>query len=217
MAWHPFRNIPLKITALVLGTALWFTVSGHRVERRLSVPITYSNVPSALVLTGDQLDNVSVQVRGRDSLVGQLGGGTLRVVVDLGGADPGANMIPLRPDQVEAPLGVEVLQVEPGTVSVELERAGQMNAIVRPTVVGDPAPGFAINRIVAEPRVVAVTGPESLLNEQVRVITERVSVAGRSGRVVQDVGVGVPDAQLRVLTPRIVTVTIEIVPTKGDR
>jgi YbbR domain-containing protein len=217
MAWHPFRNIPLKITALVLGTALWFTVSGQRVERRLSVPITYSNVPTPLILTGDQLDNVSVQVRGSDNLVGQLNGGNLRVVVDLGGANPGANIIPLRPDQVEAPLGVEVLQVEPGTVTVDLERAGQMNVIVRPTVEGDPAPGFAVNRITVEPRVVTVTGPEGRLNDQVTVVTERIMVTGRTTRVVQNVGVGVADAQLRVAAPHTVTVTVDIVPVKGDR
>lgn len=217
MAWHPFRNIPLKITALVLGSALWFTVAGHRVERRLSVPITYSNVPAPLVLTGDQLDNVSVQVRGSDSLVGQLNGGNLRVVVDLGGADPGANIIPLRPDQVESPLGVEVLQVEPGTVTVDLERAGQMSVIVRPTVEGNPAQGFAVNRITVEPRVVTVTGPEGRLNDRVQVVTERVMVAGRSNRFVQQVGVGVADAQLRVVSPHTVLVTVDITPVKGER
>ena len=217
MAWHPFRNIPLKITALVLGSALSYTVSGHRVERRLSVPITYSNVPQQLVLTGDQLDNVSVQVRGTDSLVGQLGGGTLRVVVDLMDAGPGANIIPLRPDQVEAPLGVEVLQVEPGTVTVDLERSGRMSSPVTPTVEGAPASGFVVGSVTVEPSTVMVTGPESLLNSDVRVITERVMVAGRSSRVVQDVGVGVADAQLRVVSPHVVRVTVDIVPVKGDR
>ena len=35
MAWHPFRNLGLKIAALVLGTLLWLTVSGHEIERRV--------------------------------------------------------------------------------------------------------------------------------------------------------------------------------------
>lgn len=217
MAWHPFRNMPLKITALVLGTALWFVVSGHQVERRLLVPITYSNVPSSLVLTGDQLDNVSVHVRGSDSLVGQLGGGTLRVVVDLGAAAAGSNIIPLRTDQVEAPLGVEVLQVEPGTVTVDLERSGRMNGIVTPTVEGEPAEGFVLGPITVEPAAVVVSGPESRLHDEVRVITERVMIGGRSKRVVQDVGVGVVDSELRVVTPMIVRVTVDILPVKGDR
>ena len=36
MAWHPFRNFGLKVAALGLGTLLFFTVSGPRVERTIS-------------------------------------------------------------------------------------------------------------------------------------------------------------------------------------
>ena len=48
MAWHPFRNLGLKMAALVLGTMLWFTVSGQQVERRLSVAVFYRNLPASL-------------------------------------------------------------------------------------------------------------------------------------------------------------------------
>lgn len=217
MAWHPFRNMPLKLVALGLGTALWFAVSGHRVERRLSVPITYSNLPAPLLMSGDQLDTVSVQVRGGDNLVGQLDASQLRLVVDLSTADPGTNVIPLRPDQVEAPLGVEVLQIEPGTVNVDLERSGRMNVLVRPTVDGRPAKGFEIGAISAEPRMVVIEGPEGRLHESVSVVTERVMIDGRSSRIEQEVGVGVADAQLRVVEPHRVHVTVDILPVRGER
>ena len=36
MAWHPFRNLGLKVVALLLGTLLWFTVSGQQVERTVT-------------------------------------------------------------------------------------------------------------------------------------------------------------------------------------
>lgn len=215
MAWHPFRNMTLKITALALGSALWFAVSGHRVERRLSVPLSYSNIPSPLLLTGDQLDRVSVQARGSDSLVGQLDDRNLRLVVDLGDADPGPNIVPLRPDQVEAPLGVEILQVEPGAVTVTLERAGQLNVLVQPTIEGQPAPGFERGTIAVEPRMVTVAGPEGHLRDSVTLITDRIKLDGRTSRVVQDVNVGVADSQLRVVAPLTVKVTVEIVPARG--
>lgn len=217
MAWHPFRNIPLKIVALGLSVALWYTVSGREVERRLSVPITYSNVPAPLVLTGDQLDAVSVQVRGSDNLVGQLDGSSLRVVVDLRGADPGSNIIPLRPDQVEAPLGVEVLQLEPGTVTVDLDREVRINVLVKPTIEGRPARGFQVRTVSVEPRTVTVAGPERSLHDAVTVVTERIVLDGRTDRVAQEVGVGVADAQLRVIEPHTVRVTVEVTPVKGDR
>lgn len=217
MAWHPFRNLWLKAGALVLGTILWFVVSGRQIERRLSVPISYSNVQSSLELTGEQLDAVSVHVRGGDNVISALREGDLRVVVDLGDTHPGANIIPLRTDEVAAPLGVEVLQVDPGTVTVNLERAGQMDALVRPTIEGGPARGFVVGPITVEPQMVTIAGPESRLRESVTVITERVMLEGRTSRVVQDVGVGVADAQLRVLRPHTVRVTVDILKAEGDR
>ena len=59
-------------------------------------------------------------------------------------AHAGANIMALGSDEVVAPLGVEVLQIEPGTVTVSLERAGQLDVVVRPTVEGRPAPGYVV-------------------------------------------------------------------------
>lgn len=212
MAWHPFRNVGLKVAALALGTLLWYTVSGHRIERRLPVPVFYSNVPAPLQLTGDQMDTVNVQVSGDESLVTGLNEGRLQVVVDLTGARSGTNVIPLRVDDVSAPTGVDVVMIDPGTVSVTLERTGQVQVPVTPTVDGDPAPGYEAGPPTAEPAEVTVTGPESRLRGPISVITERVTLDGRTATVVQDVGVGVADAQLRVLRPHNVRVTVPITP-----
>lgn len=210
MAWHPFRNIGLKVASTVLGALLWFTVSGHQIERRLQVSVSYSNVPAGLEMTGDQADVVSVHVRGDDSQVRDLGPGSLSVIVDLGDSHPGTNIIPLRTDEVLTPLGLEVMQVEPGTVTVTLEKSGELQVAVHPSVDGQPAPGFIIQNVEVEPKDVTVAGPQSLLTSAVSVVTERVSLEGRSSTLRQDVSVGVADAQLRVRQPRTVRVTVHI-------
>lgn len=214
MAWHPFRNLGLKVTALVLGTLLWFTVSGRRIERRMVVPVSYSNIPSPLELTGDQMDSVSVHIRGGDTVVSSLREGDMRVTVDLGGAHSGANIIPLRTDEVVAPMDVEVMQIDPGTVTVTLERAGQMSVRVRPTVEGTPAAGYVQGETTVQPNMVLVAGPESRLREGVVAITERILLDGRTSDVVQEVGVGVLDAQLRVIRPQTVRVRVPVSPAK---
>src|SRR5690606_4490375 len=122
MAWHPFRNIGLKLLALLLGTLLWFAVSGHQIERRISVPVTYRNVPANLELTGYQTDRVIVHVRGDERVVSELTDGSIRVTVDLAGSRTGANILTLRTSQVVAPGRVEFLQVESGSVRVAFAR-----------------------------------------------------------------------------------------------
>ena len=212
MAWRPLRNVGLKIAALMLGTLLWYTVSGHQIERRLPVPVFYSNLPAPLELTGDQMDTVSVHVRGDENIVGSLSDARLQMVVDLGDAHSGTNIIPLRVDDVVAPSGVDVLTIDPGTVTVTLERTGHLDVAVKPTVEGKPAPGFALGNVTVEPETVTVSGPESRLKSPIAVITERVLVDGETKTIVHDVGVGVADAQLRVLQPHTVRVTVPIVP-----
>lgn len=211
MAWHPFRNPGLKTLALVLGTLLWFTVSGYQIERRIPIPVLYRNVPPSLEMVGDPLDDrVTVHVRGDDNVVSALTEGALRVVIDLASARPGLNPVPIRTDQVAAPARVEVMQVEPGTVTVELEQAGRLNVPVTPTIEGRPAPGFVVGSIEVEPDSVVVAGPESRLRDPIDVITEKVVIEGRSGRVVQEVGVGVNNPRLRVQSPRTVRVSVRI-------
>lgn len=212
MAWHPTRNLGLKAAALALGCLLWYTVSGHQIEQRLRVPIVYSNLPAPLQLIGDQPDTVNVQVRGDDNLVGGLSEARLQMVVDLGDARPGSNIIPLRVDNVVVPKGVDVVMIDPGTLTVTLERTGHMDVAVTPAVEGQPAAGYVAGEIKVDPATVTIAGPESRLTRPVSVITERVLLDGRTATVVEDVSVGVVDAELRVLRPHTVRVTVPITP-----
>jgi YbbR domain-containing protein len=214
VAWHPFRNLGLKATALALGTLLWLTVSGHQVERRVRVPVAYSNVPAALELTSEQ-DDVSVHVRGSDTEVSGFGPADIRVIIDLEDVGAGTNIIALRPELVEAPLGVEVLSVEPGTVTVTLERSVRKEVPVNPLVEGQPAEGFTIGRISVVPATVPVVGPESRLLRPVSVVTDRIRLDGRRARVETDVNVASVDSQVRLAAPRTVRVIVEILPGRA--
>jgi YbbR domain-containing protein len=200
----------LKVAATAVGTLLWFTVTGRQIERRVPVSVSYSNVPDDFEMTGDQLDDATVRVRGGDTAVSELGSGNLHVIVDLTSAHAGANLIPLRTDQVVAPIDVEVLQVEPSSVTVTLEKAGQQQVEVSAVVDGTPAAGYAIASIAVEPRTVTVIGPVSRLRDRPSVVTERISIAGRTGTVTETVNVGVADSQLRLGETHSVRVTVRL-------
>ena len=214
MAWHPFRNIGLKSAAVVLGTLLWLIVSGHEIERRVRVPVAYSSMPAGLEMTSEQ-DDVSVHVRGTDTEVGGLGAGDLRVIVDLADAHAGTNLMVLRPELVEAPLGIEVFRIEPGTLTVTLERAARLNVAVDPLIEGRPAEGFVVSGVSVVPPTVPVIGPESRLSRPVSVVTDRIRLDGRRSRVEIDTNVVSVDSQVRLVEPRRVRVVIQIVPGRA--
>ena len=218
MAYHPFRHLGLKVLAIALATLLWLTVAGeHVVERSLRVPLEFRNIPPQLEITGDPPDNVDVRLRGSSAVLGRLDSGEVVAVVDLTGGRPGSRLFHLRNDEVRAPFGVEVAQVLPSTVSLELEKSATRMLPVVPAVFGEPAPGFVVGRRTAEPATVKVIGPESHVRALAEATTEPVNIAGSRDRVRDVVTVGVTDAAVRLDSSVSATVLVEVLPAPIER
>lgn len=210
MAWHPFRNVGLKVVALGLGTLLWFTVSGQQAERALpGVAVVYRNKPASLEIT-DQTSFVSIQVRGLDSQLRTIQARDFEAKVDLSGARPGSNNFTIRTDQISAPMGLEVTSVDPGSVNAMLEMAGAASRPVRPFIDGTPAAGFVVSEVTVEPASVNVVGPASRLGLNTSATTDRVPIEGATATVTHSVSVGVSDASLRLREARTARVTVKI-------
>jgi len=218
MVYHPLRHLRLKVFALALAVLLWLTVAGeHLVERTLRVPLEFRNIPEQLEIVGDPPGTVDVRLRGSSALLGRLEPGEIVAVLDLAGARPGARLFHLRNDEVRSPYGVEVAQVVPGTLALDLERSGRRVVPVVPPTEGDPAPGFVVGRITAEPATVEVLGPESRLREISEATTEPVTVSASRERVRDVVTIGVTDSAVRLAQPQSATVVVEILPAPVER
>lgn len=219
MAYHPFRHLGLKVLAITLASVLWFTVAGeHVVERSLRVPLAVSNLPPSLEIAGDLPESVDVRVRGSAAQLSRLETGDIVAMLDLVTARSGSRLFHLRADEVGVPYGIEVAQVNPPTILLSLERSIRRIVPIVPTTDGDPAPGFVVGRISAEPSTVLVVGPESRVREVGSATTEPVEIDGRSERVRDVVTVGVADAAVRLVEqPLSATVVIEILPAPIER
>ena len=218
MAYHPFRHLGLKVVALVCASLLWLTVAGeHIVERNLRVPVEFRNLPPQLDYVLDPPDSVDVRVRGSSALLSRLAPGEVVAVVDLQQARPGSRLFHIRPEDVRSPYGVEVAQVIPGTLGIELERtARRVVPVIAPTE-GDPAPGFVVGPITAEPATVEIEGPESHVKKLANATTEPITVSGARGNVRDVVAVGLIDSAVRLIKPQDVTVIVEVLPAPIER
>src|SRR5690349_10818180 len=166
MKLSPFRHLGPKLMAVALAMLLWLIVAGdHLVERSLRVPLEYRNIPPEIELVGDPPTEVDVRLRGSSALLGRLEPRDVVAVLDLAAARPGSRMFHLLSDEVRAPYGVEVAQVIPSTIAVDLEKSGRRTVPVVPALDGEPAPGFVIGRVSSDPVTVEVAGPESRLKQ----------------------------------------------------
>jgi YbbR domain-containing protein len=218
MAYHPFRHLGLKVVAIALATLLWLSVAGeHVVERIMRVPLEFRNIPTELEVVGDPPATVDVRLRGSSGLLSRLEGTDVVAVIDLSTARPGSRLFHIRADEVRAPYGVEVAQVVPGTLAIELEKSATRIVPIVPALEGDPAPGYVVGRITSDPATVEIRGPESHVRRLAEAITEPVTVAGSRERVRDVVTVGVADSALRLSQPQSATVLVEVIPAPVER
>jgi YbbR domain-containing protein len=218
MRYNPFRQLGLKILAVLIATVLWFTVAGeHIVERSVRVPLEFRNIPDQLEIVGNAPDSVDVRIRGASAVLSRVQGGEIVAVLDLGTARAGSRLFPIRADEVRAPFGVEVAQVTPSTLSLELEKSGRRRVPVVPAIDGDPAPGFVVGRWTAEPPSVEIIGPDSRVRQVAEATTELVSVKDAKSRVRDNVTVGVADSSVRLVEAQSANITVEIWPAPVER
>jgi YbbR domain-containing protein len=212
MAASPFRNIGLKFLSISIAALLWLVVAGDRVvERAMRAPIEFQNLPEGLEIVGDPPEDVDVRLRGSSGTIGRVGPGDMSAVIDLQSARPGRRLFHLTASQIRVPYGVEVVQIAPATLPIAFEHSALRIVQVRPSVEGQPAPGYEVGAISVDPATVEVVGPEGSLRGLDEAMTEPVSIANATRPIREVVTVGVADPGVRLRSPQTATITIQIV------
>jgi YbbR domain-containing protein len=214
----PFQHLELKVLSVAFAVLLWLFVSGDEtVERGLRVPLEFQQFPAGLEMTGEAPSLVDVRVRGSSSALSRLAPGEIVAQLDLRAARIGRRLYQLTPEQVRVPYGVQVVQVTPPTVAIIFEPSTSKQVPVMPSVEGDPAPGYVVGNVAVEPATVEVVGPQSAIARVTEALTEPISVAGARTTVNDGVTVGFEDPALRLKTPRLAQVRVEVLPGPVER
>jgi len=130
--------------------------------------------------------------------------------MDLRTARPGQRLFHLASRDVRVPFGIDVVQVAPSSVSIRFEPSVTKRVPIAPVVEGEPAPGFVVGTIAAEPSTVEVVGPAGALKALTEAITEPVVVTGASGPITETVTVGSPDPSIRLQSLQTTRVTVNV-------
>ena len=214
MAYKGFRHhLGLKVISIALAALLWLVVSGEQiVERALRIPLEFMNLPAQLEIVGDTPAVVDVRVRGSSGALSRVAAGELVAVVDLRAARPGQRLFHLTGADVRTPFGIEVVQVSPARVAMAFEPSATKVVPVVPGIDGDPAAGFVVGTVTAEPSMVEIVGATSALRRLTEAITEPVSVADATSPVNETVTIGVSDPSVRLRTPQSARVSVAVTP-----
>ena len=174
-------NSGLKLTSLVLATATWFFVKSVTSDSRVieGVPLEIKAKPDLTVLQAS-VSTLNVTARGTREDVRQVSRQDLSAVVDLTRDNRTGEMtIKLGPQSIRHSRRVQIVQVEPAAVSVDLDQLVDRELPVQPQFTGDLPPAVVIERVLTKPETVKLKGPKALLDALGGAATLPIDLTGR--------------------------------------
>jgi YbbR domain-containing protein len=207
------NNLGLKALSLVLAIFLWLVVlSEQKIDLTLNLPLEFRNIPRGLYLVNDVPSTLRVRLRGPKSLMQTLSPGEVSLDESARGLVEGENILPITPDAVSVPRGIEVVGVEPHRVRVVLDGSAEREVEVFARLEGAPAGGFAVQRVVVTPDRVWVVGPRGAVARLRRLPTTAIRLDEQKASFTAQAMLEPPGNQVRLLHETPITVSVEIGP-----
>ena len=125
-------------------------------------------------------------------------------------------VVSLTPEDIlGAPRGVEVVEVSPRSLRLQVEAIVRREVQVLPRIEGTPGPGFAVRQVRPEPRSVQIAGPRSEVTRVHQVYTMPVSVEGRTATFATRAGLEPIGQQVQFVNEGSIQMSIDIGPRKA--
>ena len=174
------------LVAFLLALGLWYTLNAReQIERVVEVRLDYKGLPPGLIVTGGQLNKVSVRLRGPQELLRSMTNREISYTMDLSGVTPGKNVIPLTTGENKPPelRAYEVLEVTPSRMILEVDKIMETNLPVKVALRASPAASSVrLKDLVVDPPQVTVRGPASVIASMKEIQAEILWISRRKGR-----------------------------------
>ena len=108
------------------------------------------------------------------------------------------------------PKGLEVASISPSSVTLLYESTEDKSVVVRPRIIGEPAPGYRIESVTVTPKKLFVRGAESAVARLTELTTAPITVAGLSESRTTTVALEPPAFPAQVLQDEKLTAAAEV-------
>ena len=163
------RNLPAKIIALVVAVVLWLFVMNEQnpqIEGSFTVAVDLRNVPEGYKVTQTE-KSVKLKMRGARSFFISAEPEGFKAYADLEGLGSGEHEVKVK---TVLPQGFELVDAQPKTVSVTLDKIVRRAVRIDLIVTGSASAGYTVGKISQSANTTVIEGPESRVAEVDRVI-----------------------------------------------
>lgn len=210
------NNLGMKLSSLALALFLWLFV--HIEERGrmvVRIPLQIVNIPEELMITNDVVGEIQVTLEGPKSLLSLTNPRLSPYRISLKGSGPGITRVQINPQNIKVPRGLQVMDVYPSALSLELKETRSLRVPVRVKLQGSPPEGYEIANVEIVPAQVEIIAPKEELRNLHYLYTEPVSLEGLTGVRSVVVPLALDHLKIKGITTQEVEVTLEISPRIG--
>lgn len=202
------EELPIKVLSMVLAVTLFVLVRNDKdATSGAYVKVIYT-LPEDRVLVSDPVPEIKVSVRGPWTKLQHLDRSLEPLHIDLTRVH--TPDVRIDEDMIKVPAGVRVSSIVPSEVHVEFEPRVVREVPVQPILEGQPAEGYRVAKVVAEPARVRVDGAKSAVETIERVPTRPLRITDARGPVKGDVALEAPPLHTRFLESTTVSVRADV-------
>ena len=182
------RNLSTLLLAFILALIVWVsavTAIDPNQERTYQVQIDFIGQDAGIDVIGELPDQMLMTLYAPRSILDQLTreGGALRAWIDLSGLEPtGTHIIPVQYQIPPDISPIRLVEVNPESVELVLEKLISQTISIQTDVHGEPALGYQTGSPKWSDQEVIVSGRSSLV-EQVTTVDVVIDISGASSNI----------------------------------
>jgi len=206
------QDVGVKIVFLVLALFIWVFFAGEK-ESFISYtfPIEFRDLPKNFELVKISAQKAEVQISGSRRLLLALKPEQVALSLDLKNSEAGKNSFPLTSKNLSIPPGLNVIKIEPDSVTVVMEERTTALVPVVADLVGTLPEGKEMLFYKVIPDKVTIVGAPSVLRGIFSVKTEPILLSSITESTTVEVGVIPSPASVKLSSESLTVVEVELV------
>ena len=152
--WKLFPEICFSIILALIFWAILATSYARIFERTVVVPIEYTSIPQSLLLDSNKPTEIKLHLAGPKPDLDAFNTSQLSVRIDLSNAMAGRQTLAVNEESIQLPKRLQILEMEPASLSILLEEILHKELIIKPQLVGKLPQGLELVSVDIRPKKV---------------------------------------------------------------
>jgi len=198
---------------IVIGVMIYYYKHRYQpVTTQISVKLDWGQKPEDITLMTEVEKNVSIQIKGYKYLVEPILTQEIVYPIDFSKIQTGSVNLVIDSKKLKFPEGIELLSINPESLSFQIERIIEKEIPVRLSVSGTPSKSCVLSEIYLKPGAIFFNGPENVLKDKTitEFFTRELSLDGAHESFSKELPIIMDESLIPFVSKRIVRVDVTL-------